>query len=127
MDKIINTCSAHSTRVRSGSYRRHDGINEEEEEDEKRLEKGLLPLHAAAHAAVLVRGQILSTCCTRLDALVGGTKPVLLLLLPGVGAGGGRGGWIPLPHLSPSLLRASSKRSIELLRFCFVFGAPLLI
>ena len=43
-----------------------DGINEEEEidreGDEKRLENGAA---GAATAAVLVRGQILSTCCTR--------------------------------------------------------------
>ena len=46
-----------------------DGINEEEEiereGDEKRLEEGAAG--AAATAAVLVRGQILSTCCTMLD------------------------------------------------------------
>ena len=37
----------------------------EREGDEKRLEEGAAG--AAATAAVLVRGQILSTCCTMLD------------------------------------------------------------
>ena len=45
-----------------------DGINEEEEidreGDKKRLENGAA---GAATAAVLVRGQILSTCCTMLN------------------------------------------------------------
>ena len=65
-----------------------DGINEEEEiereGDEKRLEKGAAGAATAAEPR-LVRGQILSTCCTMLDVGrmdVGEQNPSLSLPIP---------------------------------------------
>ena len=89
-----------------------DGINEEEEiereGDEKRLEGGAAG--AAATAAVLVRGQILSTCCTMLDVGwmdVGEQNPSSSLPIPHAVSGK-----IPLPHLSPSVESVSHCQSI---------------
>lgn len=73
-----------------------DGLNEEE--DEKRLEG-----HTDTAAAVLVRGQILSTC-TMLD--VGRWLGEQNQNPSGARAGGREDTIPPLPHLSPSLLRA---------------------